>query len=351
LSISTWSEIGDGAKTYKTEAQYLVHAMSYTETEQKLILNLSRHDHQAPVVIFYSIGPSGLDEVLRSRPDPFTQPQCRLIKGERKIKVGFMPMRIGGMIKTVYIKQHNALTIGHRMASLFLRSAAMRSLKGAVTLLQEGVATAKPVAAVEYRRRCGILIKSLYVSEEIAGAKTIADYWREDLLALKGIEGCLKRRAVLKKLARLFKSLHERRIYHDDLKAANILVLDKGPSTDEVLNLIDLQGVRKCFYLSRRRRIKNLAQINRTLGNHLTRPEKFSFINAYLGDRILDRSKRRQVVKSILKETNRQMLREKLRHRTATNYAFLESASTASGIAKNECGSVGRVNSSLRDGN
>lgn len=323
--------------------------MSYTETDQKVILNLSRHD-QATVVTFYPIVASGLDEVLRSRPDPFTQPQCRLIKCERKIKVGIIPMRIGGMIKTVYIKQHNALSIGHRMASLFLPSAAMRSLKGAVTLLQEGVATAKPVAAVEYRRY-GVLIKSFYVSEEIAGAKIIADYWREDLLALKGIGGCLKRRAVLRKLARLFKSLHERRIYHNDLKAANILALGRGPATEEILNLIDLQGVRKCFYLSTRRRVKNLAQINRTLGNHLSRTEKLSFITAYLGDRVSDRSKSRKLIRRILEETKRQMLREKLRHRTAANYAFLESASAARGLGKNECGSVGRVNGLLRDGN
>jgi serine/threonine protein kinase len=325
--------------------------MSYTETvQQKLILNLFRHDHQAPVVKFFSIGASGLDEVLRSRPDPFTEPQCRLIKSERKIKVGFMPMRIGGMIKTVYIKQHNALSIGHRMASLFLPSAAMHSLKGAVTLLQEGVATAKPVAALEYRRY-GVLIKSLYVSEEIAGAKTIADYWLEDLLALRGIEGCLKRRAVLRKLAGLFKSLHERRIYHNDLKAANILALGRGPAIEEILKLIDLQGVRKCIYLSRRRRVKNLAQINRTLGTHLSRTEKLSFIKAYLGDRISHRSRSRKLIRRILKETNRQMLREKLHHRTVADYAFLESASAARGLGKNECGSVGRVNCLLRDGN
>ena len=121
--------------------------MSYTETvEQKVILNLSRHDRQAPAVKIYFMGASGLDETLMSQPDPFIQPQCRLIKSERKIKVGFIPMRISGMTKTVYIKQHSALSIGHRLGSLFLPSAAMRSLKGAVILLQEGYATAKPVA-------------------------------------------------------------------------------------------------------------------------------------------------------------------------------------------------------------
>jgi hypothetical protein len=67
-------------------------------------------------------------------------------------------------------------------------------------------------AALEYRH-WGVLIKSLYISEEIAGAKTIADHWRENLGCLTGVEGRLKKRVVLRKLARLFKSLHEQRIY------------------------------------------------------------------------------------------------------------------------------------------
>ena len=305
---------------------------------------------QAHTLRAYGFANYALDETLTRLPDLFLHRECQTVKLEKKIRVVRLPLRIGRTIRSVYIKQHNALAFRHRLASFFCPSAALRSLCGAATLLQEGYATARPVAAVEYRR-WGVLIKSFYVSEEIAEAKTIADYWREDLLAREGIEGRLKRRAVLRKLAHLFKSLHERRIYHNDLKAANILALDKGPANEEVLNLIDLQGVRKCFYLSRRRRIKNLAQINRNLGNHLTRTEKLSFINAYIGDRIFDRTKRRQIVRSILKETNRQMVREKLRHRPAENYAFLDSASAARGLGKNECGSVGRMNGLLRDGN
>lgn len=60
-------------------------------------------------------------------------------------------------------------------------------------MLERGYATASPVAAVEYRR-WGILIKSLYLSEEISGAKSVDNFWRDDLSALKGVDGHVNRR-------------------------------------------------------------------------------------------------------------------------------------------------------------
>jgi serine/threonine protein kinase len=223
-----------------------------------------------------------------------------------------MPLRIGQTITPVYVKQHNAL-FSHRLASLFCPSAARRSLRGTAIFLRDGFATARPIAAVEYRR-WGVLIKSFYVTEEIKGAKPVADYWRENLLRLRGSEGRVRRRAVLKKLAFSFKSLHEKKIYHNDLKAANILARQERSAAEVTLSFIDLQGVKRCFYVSKRRRVKNLAQINRSLGCYLSRTEKLTFLRAYVGHAGCDRYKWRPLVRSVIKETNRQMLREKSRH-------------------------------------
>ena len=282
--------------------------MSYAATvQQKVILNLSRPHREVPAVKFYSIGASALDEALMSQPDPFVQPQCRLIKSERKIKVGFIPMRIRGRTKTVYIKQHNALSTGHRLSSLFLSSAALRSLKGAVILLQEGYSTAKPVAAVEYRN-WGMLRKSLYFSEEVPGAKTVDAFWREDLNLLRGAEGYRKRRAFLRGLAHLLSSLHQRRIYHNDFNASNILIRGGQGPVEGLFSVIDLQGLKKCFYVSSRRRIKNLAQLDRTLGRLLTRTEKLFFLKAYGGSALFGQESA-DLVDFIVEETRRQKAR------------------------------------------
>jgi hypothetical protein len=277
--------------------------------QHKVILNQSHHDGRAPTVKIFSIGPSGLDETLMSQPDLFLRPECRVVKSERKIKVGFIPTRINGKRRTVYIKQHNALSIGHRMASLFLPSAAMRSLKGALTLLQEGYATARPVAAVEYRR-WGVLIKSLYFSEEVPRARTVDTFWAEDLSLLQGTGGYRKRRDFLRALAHLLSSLHQKRIYHNDFKASNILIRDGEGPMEGLFSIIDLQGLRQCFYVSERRRTKNLAQLDRTLGRLLTRTEKLFFLKAYGGPALFDRANDRHLINSILAESKRQCARE-----------------------------------------
>lgn len=284
--------------------------MSYVETVQlKINFYLFRHEPPAPGVKIYSLGATGLDEALLSHPDPFLQPRCRVIKEEKKIRVGFMPMCIGGEIKNVYLKQHNALSVGHRLASFFLPSAALRSLAGAVTLLEAGYATAKPVAAVEHRSR-GVLIKSFYFSEEISGAKAVDNFWRENLITLRGREGYRRRRAFLRELARLFSSLHKKSIYHNDLKASNILVGEEQAPLETPLSIIDLQGLKRCAYVSKRRRIKNLAQLGRTLGLFLSFPEKLYFLKSYGEFSLTGREEKRALVNAILKETKRQTIRE-----------------------------------------
>ncbi|HSK29205.1 MAG TPA: lipopolysaccharide kinase InaA family protein, partial [Candidatus Limnocylindria bacterium] len=224
-------------------------------------------------------------------------------------------LRIGDRLKPVYIKQHNALSFRSRLGAVIGASPSQRALSGAAVLLREGFATAQPIAAVEQRYR-GVLIKSFYLSEAIERAKTIAEYWCEELRPLQGHEGRLKRRAFLRALAHLFKSLHEKRIYHNDLKASNILAHDPGPTNRGMFSLIDLQGARKCCFLSRRRRFKNLAQLNRTLGADLSRTEKLFFMKAYWGDQNSGRRERKRVVRTILKETSRQLVRESQRHPT-----------------------------------
>jgi hypothetical protein len=284
--------------------------MSYAQVQPKIILNVSRHHRPDPAVKIYTAGATGLDERLMSHPDPFIQPRCRVIKSERKIKVGFLPMRVGGGIKNVYMKQHNALTLGHRLATLFLPSAAMRSLSAALVLLHAGYHTAKPVAAVEYRRR-GVLIKSLYFAEEVPGAITVDNFWREHLSTARGREGFRRRRRFLRGLAGLLGSLHSRRIYHNDLKASNILFYREPSSKEELFSLIDLQGLRRCLYVSQRRRIKNLAQLGRTLGPFLTRSEKLFFLGAYGHFHGIEREQKRNLIGAILREARRQIIRER----------------------------------------
>jgi tRNA A-37 threonylcarbamoyl transferase component Bud32 len=212
----------------------------------------------------------------------FARPESVMVKDQRKIRVARVPPPTAEARTAVYIKRYNAFSLRYRIQSLFCRSGALRALRGAAILRQAQIATAEPVAGVEVRR-WGMLESSFYVTEEIIAATTADAYWRERLRGLAGALGCRARRRFLTDLGRLFRRLHSARIYHNDLKDFNILVRE-DPNRNEEFFVLDLEGVRRCRTLSARRRVKNLVQLNRTLGRLLSRTEKLRFLKAYLVD-------------------------------------------------------------------
>lgn len=243
-------------------------------------------------------GHAGID--VLSDPDPlFSISECEIIKDQRKIKVGRVPLEIGGEIKRVYLKRYNAFSWRYRLGSFFARSAAVRSAAGAETLKEAGFCTGEPMAAVEVRS-WGMLTKSFYLAEEISDGKTADAYWREELLPIARPEGFRRRRRFLKGLAELFRSLHDSNIYHNDLKDANILVRCVDEHQGESFCLLDLEGIWRCRHLNGRRRIKNVVQLNRTMGKLLRRTEKLYWLKAYMGNLFFDRGPKRRWIKRVL---------------------------------------------------
>jgi hypothetical protein len=227
----------------------------------------------------------------------FADPAFVLVKDAEKTRVGRLTVKIGAASRVVYVKRYNAFSLRYRIGSLFVRSAARRALDGATILAGAGIESAQPIASVEVRR-CGMLQRSFFVSEAIAGARTTDAFWRQNLRACEGRAGFRLRRQFLVRLAALFAALHSRRIYHDDLKDANIMAFvgEDGPQ----FALLDLEGVRRCFRLSERRRIKNLVQLYRTLGRYLSRSQKLFLLKVYLSTGFHDRALRHRIAVAVL---------------------------------------------------
>jgi len=234
----------------------------------------------------------------------FDDPKCQIIKDERKTKVGRVAVKIGEQVHRFYLKQFNAYSLRYRFFSLFASSRAFGSLRGATILRGAGIPTVSPVAAVEYRV-CGALTNSFFISEEIAEAKTTDAYWNRELRPLRGREGAKRRRRFLRDLAQLFRSLHAQHVYHDDLKDANILAARDDSASSVIFFLLDFDRVRQCSRLSKRRRLKNLVQLHRTLGRYMSRPEKLYFLKSYLGSAFSDHTMRRRLISKVLRQTRR----------------------------------------------
>ena len=242
-------------------------------------------------------------EVLREPDALFARGECRMIKDQRKIRVGRMALAIGGLSTPVYVKRYNAFSWRYKVLSLFSRSGALRSLRGAVVLTRIGLQTGKPLAVLELRR-WGLLAGSFYISEEIASGYRADVYWRDRLRPLSGVSGFRGRRRFLQDLAGLFQRLHHAGVYHNDLKDANILVRADGAGR-AMFYLLDLDGVRNCFFLSWRRRVKNLVQLNRTLGQLLRNTEKLYWLEQYLGREFENRNVKRRWLRRVLWATRR----------------------------------------------
>ena len=237
----------------------------------------------------------------------FSDERCVIVKDQTKIKVARVTLEVSGVPYRIFIKRYNAFSWRARLLSIFTRSGAFRSLQGAAILRKSGFATAKPIAAVESRRG-GVVIKSFYLTEEIAGGKTADRYWREDLTKTQP-QRFRRRRQFISGLALTFQALHRQGVYHNDLKDANIIVVFER--NREVFYLLDLEGTRRFSDINLRRRIKNIVQLNQTLGRLLRRTEKMYFLKVYLDSSFASKPIKRRWVTAVLEQSRRRDLKSR----------------------------------------
>ncbi len=256
----------------------------------------------------------GADELFVSLKDPdalFSRSDAEIIKDQLKIKVARVPVTLAGRPTGLDVKRFNVFSWRYRLGSVFIASGAVRALRGARVLAREHIPAARALAAVEFRS-CGMVSKSFFLTEEIAGGKTADAYWREELQNATETGAQARRRAFLRRLAVLFRRLHDLNIYHNDLKDANILVIPGKNREPESIVLLDLEGIRRYLKLNRRRKVKNLVQLNRTLGRHIPRSVKYLFLKYYAAGKLADRIERRRWLVEINRRSIR-LDREKLR--------------------------------------
>ena len=237
----------------------------------------------------------------------FSDKRCVVVKDQKKIKVGRLAVEVSGELYRIFIKRYNAFSWRARLLSIFTRSGAFRSLQGAAILQNAGFATAKPLAALE-SRRCGVVTKSFYLSEEIADGKTADTYWREDLTIAQP-QRLRRRRQFLSGLALTFQTLHRQGVYHNDLKDANIIVVPEKDA--ELFYLLDLEGTRRYSDLNLRRKVKNIVQLNHTLGRLLRRTEKMYFLKVYLDSSFASKRIKRRWVTAVLEQSRRRDLKSR----------------------------------------
>jgi len=172
-----------------------------------------------------------------------------LLEQRNKVGVARIPMS-SGPPKEVVIKEFTPRGIV-RLKSLLQPSKAVRAWRGALALKARSLETALPAAYLE-ERRGGLVGRSFFFAERVAGAEEIRSLFRR--LPPAQLD------PLLTALAGHLSLCHDRGILHRDLSDGNILVR-KSESGRFIFYLLDTNRIRLRKKLGSFRRAKNLIRL------------------------------------------------------------------------------------------
>ena len=243
--------------------------------------------------------------------EPALWKMCRILKKDAGTTVTVMSHNT----QSVVVKHHRINRWRRRADTTIHGSPARRSWRGARLLQTYGFFVPQPLAVVE-KRTAGIVQESLYVSEALPHPP-LSTYWREQ----SGGWSARLRRTFLGRLADFVQSFHAAGLYSGDLRDANLLVEERDDQTWRFC-LVDLDRVKHEANISQRRRIKNLVQLDRTLGQRARLTERLFFLYRYLGSPLPPPPQRRRLIKKILSlrdQKDREYTKRRARRRTSVS--------------------------------
>ena len=227
------------------------------------------------------IGPHGGEETLLKRSRSKELTEKRLV--------------LEGVEKTLVVKHYRRKRGLKALRYIIRRSPALRSWRGAYMLSIRNIRTVEAVAALEERKGPRVLGDSYFISDKIPGA--------ENLVSFVGNRRS-DRAAALIGAARFLRNVHDRGIYHADMKATNILVRRGGGGRLEFF-LTDLDHVSAGLHVSEKRVLRNLFQLNKSFPSleRLSLRDRYRFLSAYCGP--YRRNRLRRLWKAVERATAR----------------------------------------------
>lgn len=177
-----------------------------------------------------------------------------IIKSSRSRKVVKLAAGQYGTPLELYVKRYNFKTWYGPYLRMARQSRAREEFELGWALMDAGIRTPRPVWLAEERRMPSRY--SMLATEAIPLAESILQRWRR--LADES-----DRVDLVRAVGQFLYLLHERGFYHDDCKAAHLLVRLESPSSPKEFFIIDLLGCGLKGRLTHLQRAKNLFQIMR----------------------------------------------------------------------------------------
>jgi serine/threonine protein kinase len=159
----------------------------------------------------------------------------------------------------------------------------MKSWIAAHGLSVRGIPTASAMALIE-DRRWRVLRDSFLFMEDLTDCSGLDRYVKAAFPGKGKDNRIMEKRAFINTFATIVRSLHERGIFHKDLKASNILVKETGESSWR-FHFIDLDGVSfQKGPLRSSKSILNLIQINASIPSQISSTDRLRFLHVYMSE-------------------------------------------------------------------
>lgn len=146
-----------------------------------------------------------------------------------------------------------------------------------------GIRCAERIACGEMRDWMGRLQRAFIITRAIPGAMTLPEFAKQHPRAECSPHNRSLRSSVLEQVATMTRQIHDAGFHHQDLVWRNILVT-LAPGDDPKVWWIDCPrgGFDRWSPWRRRKRIKDLASLDKAASRHCSRAERLRFLCAYL---------------------------------------------------------------------